>query len=40
MLDVEQTLEFQGWMARLRDRMAVKRIAQRVVRLQSVCLAT
>jgi putative addiction module killer protein len=35
MLNVEQTLEFQDWMARLRDRMAAKRIAQRVVRLQS-----
>ena len=35
MLSVEQTLEFQDWMARLRDRMAVKRIAQRIVRLQS-----
>lgn len=35
MLRVEQTLEFQDWMARLRDRLAVKRIAQRIVRLQS-----
>jgi putative addiction module killer protein len=35
MLSVEQTLEFQDWMARLRDRMAVNRIAQRIVRLQS-----
>ena len=35
MLSVEQTLEFQEWMARLRDRMAAKKIAQRIVRLQS-----
>ena len=35
MLSVEQTLEFQEWMARLRDRLAAKRIAQRIVRLQS-----
>lgn len=35
MLSVEQTLEFQDWMARLRDRLAAKRIAQRIVRLQS-----
>jgi putative addiction module killer protein len=35
MLSVEQILEFQDWMARLRDRLAAKRIAQRIVRLQS-----
>jgi putative addiction module killer protein len=35
MFQVEQTAEFSKWLSALRDRTAVTRIAQRIVRLQS-----
>ena len=35
MIEVRQTVEFSEWLDRLKDRRAVERIAQRIVRLQS-----
>lgn len=35
MLEVRQTLIFRDWLDDLKDRQAVKRIAQRIVRLES-----
>jgi putative addiction module killer protein len=35
MIEVRQTVEFSEWLDRLKDRRAVDRIAQGVVRLQS-----
>ncbi|MDO9128156.1 type II toxin-antitoxin system RelE/ParE family toxin [Parvibaculum sp.] len=35
MLEVRQTLIFRDWLDGLKDRQAVKRIAQRIVRLES-----
>lgn len=34
-IDVRQTIAFKQWLARLADRRAVEKIAQRVVRLQA-----
>ncbi len=35
MLEVRQTLLFRDWLDGLKDRQAVKRIAQRIARLES-----
>lgn len=35
MIDVRQTIAFRQWLARLADRRAVEKIAQRIVRLQA-----
>ena len=35
MIDVRQTIAFQQWLARLADRRAVEKIAQRIVRVQA-----
>jgi putative addiction module killer protein len=35
MIEVRQTVEFAEWLDRLKDRRAVERIGQRIVRLQS-----
>jgi len=35
MLEVRQTLLFRDWLDNLKDRQAVKRIAQRIARLES-----
>lgn len=35
MIEVRQTLRFQSWLENLTDGRAVKKIAQRIVRLQS-----
>jgi hypothetical protein len=34
-IELRQTIEFSEWLGRLKDRRAVERIAQRIVRLQS-----
>jgi putative addiction module killer protein len=34
-IDVRQTIAFRQWLARLADRRAVEKIAQRIVRLQA-----
>ena len=34
-IEVRQTVEFAQWLARLRDRRALAKIAQRIVRVQS-----
>lgn len=35
MIEVRQTVEFRDWLQRLRDRAAAKKIAQRIVRVES-----
>lgn len=35
MLRIEQTAEFADWLDDLKDRIAAKKVAQRIVRLQS-----
>lgn len=35
MIDIRQTIAFQQWLARLADRRAVEKIAQRIVRVQA-----
>jgi putative addiction module killer protein len=34
-IEVRQTLEFESWLDRLKDRAAARKIAQRIVRLES-----
>ena len=35
MIEVRQTPEFESWLDRLKDRAAARKIAQRIVRLES-----